>query len=61
MRLQDKAEAAITQIDRLQKNLESRWVEGNLAGVGASLKLIRKAADDIEAVVKQQLYDNLSA
>jgi len=59
MRLQDKAEAAIRQIDRLHANLEARWDEGNLVGVHASLKLIRKAVDEIEGVVKQQLYDNL--
>ena len=59
MRLQDKAELAMRQIDRLHANLEARWNEGNLVGCHASLKLIRKAVDTIEEVIKQQLYDNL--
>lgn len=59
MRLQDKAEAAITRIDRYQKQLESAWVNGQMAAIKANIKLIERAAREVKDVLKEQLYDNV--
>ena len=58
--LQDKAFAAITRIHRYQEQLETEWMAGNLIGIKANLRLINKATQEIEGVIKQQLYDNIS-
>jgi len=56
--LQDKAAAAIGRLERYQKQLYDSWNGGNVSQIKANLKLIKKAADEVEAVIKQQLYDN---